>query len=431
MRKLLALLIFILPVALAVMVSARLVAQAPAPGRVTAALPGLAVRVMPVVAAPFVPVAQGWGNVRAAESWSAISEVRGAVIWRSDDLASGRLVRAGEPLLRIDTADYDLAIAQAAADLASLRAEAAQIEAEAANTRRVLELEEARLAISESDAARVRELVAQGSAAPSRADEAERAALGARRTVVELQNALALVPPRQDRNAAQVARTEASLARAQRDLAHTEITAPFDLRITNAPVQQYQVVAVGQVLAAGEGFARVEVLAQMPVAAFQRLLSGFDLDYSAMAAGAAPADQIGVALEPVANPGQVWPGRIDRIEPALEPRARTVQVVIVVDDPITGARPPDRIPLVSNLQMQVSLTGAALADRIVIPAEALHGGLVYVVDAMDRLELRPVEVAFRQGAHVVLASGLAAGERIVLDDIAPAVPGMLLQPVTP
>jgi RND family efflux transporter MFP subunit len=431
MRRLLALLMFVLPIAAAVLVTSRLVAEAPLPARVSTTPVGLAVRVVPVEPAPLVPVARGWGNVRAADTWTAVSEVRGTVIWRHADLAEGRVVAAGEVILRIDPTDYQLAIAQAEADLAALRAEVAQIEAEDLNTRRVLALEEARLALTESDAARTRELVAQGTAPQARADEAERAVLAARRVTVELQNALALIAPRTERNAAQMARTQAALERAERDLAHTEITAPFDMRITSAPADLYQVVAIGQTLAAGEGLERAEILAQVPIPAFQRLLSGFSMDGTVIEAMRASPAEVGVAVVPVGNPGQVWQGRVSRIEPALDPRARTVQVVIEVADPFTGANPPERIPLVPNLQVEVTLTGAALADVVAVPETALHGGLVYLSDDRNRLELRPVEVAFRQAGQAVIASGLESGEWLILDDIAPAIPGLSLVPVAP
>ncbi|WP_370205535.1 efflux RND transporter periplasmic adaptor subunit [Pararhodobacter marinus] len=432
MRRSLAVVMFVAPIVLGGAIAARLVAQAPAPGRVVSTDAGLAVRVIPVEPRDLVPVAQGWGNVRPAETWSAISEVRGAVIWQAPDLETGMLAREGDVLMRIDPADYELAIAQAEADLASLGAERAQLEAEEQNTRRVLELEQARLALSESDAQRTRELVSQGTAPAARGDEAERAVLAARRVVVELQNALALIGPRQDRLEAQRARTEAALARARRDLAHTEITAPFDLRITQAPVERYQVVATGQVLVAGEGLAQAEVVAQVPIAAFQRMLSGIDFDGGILEAlDAGRTEAVSVLVEPVSNPGQVWEGRLSRVEPALDPQARTVQAVITVDDPFEGAHPPERIPLIANLQAQVTLTGPTMQGVIAVPASAVHGGVVYLMDSDARLELRPVEIAFRQGDLAVIDSGLEAGAGLITDDIAPAIPGMPLRAVTP
>ena len=191
------------PVLLGTAIAAWFVSQAPEPERVDAAPPGLAVRVVAAETQSVHPTAQGWGNIRAADTWTAIAEVRGPVIWQHPDLENGKLVAAGTRVLEIDPADYGLAIAQAEADLAALAAEAAQIAAEAENTARILELEEARLAISEDDLTRTRALVAQGAAAQTRADEAERAVLAARRVVTELQNTLALIPSRRDRVAAQ------------------------------------------------------------------------------------------------------------------------------------------------------------------------------------------------------------------------------------
>ncbi|NIP75223.1 MAG: HlyD family secretion protein, partial [Xanthomonadales bacterium] len=82
------------------------------------------------------PTATAWGNLRAAEIWVAVSEVQGEVIWRHPDLEPGHLIAAGTEVLRIDPADYELALAQSEADLAALRAESTQLEAEAANTGR-------------------------------------------------------------------------------------------------------------------------------------------------------------------------------------------------------------------------------------------------------------------------------------------------------
>lgn len=417
------------PLALGAAAAAWMIASAPGPAEEEGAPPGLAVRVATLAAGPVRPVARGWGNVRAAESWVAVAEVRGQVIRRHPDLAAGRLVAAGTTVLEIDPADYDLAIAQAEADLGALAAEAAQIAAEAENTARVLALEEARLALAEADLARIRDLVAQGASPRTRADEAERAALAARRTVVELQNALALIPSRQARNAAQAARTEAALARARRDREHTAIVAPFDLRVTTVGAERFQYVNVGQVLAGGDGVAAVEVVVHVPVVAFQRLLSPFAPTDLLAALRAGPEQLIAAELRPVAAPDQVWPATPLRVEGTLDPRARTVQVVVGVEGPYAAAAPPLRIPLVPNTQVEVTLTGPPVADALLIPEAALHGRLAYVAGADDRLELREVTAAFRQDGAVVVAAGLAAGDRLVLDDIAPALPGLALRPV--
>lgn len=418
------------PIALGVAIAAWLVSGTTGPAQVTAPPVGLAVRVEPVTVRDIRPVVRGWGNVRAAESWTAVAEVRGQVIWRHPDLEPGKLVVAGSRLLETDPEDYRLAIAQAEADLAALAAEGTQIDAEADNTARVLSLEEARLALSEADLARMLELVAQGTVPQSRADEVERATLLARRTVVELQNTLALVPSRRERIAAQQARSASALARARRDLDHTVVVAPYDLRVTTVAAERFQVVGVGQPLLTGDGVSRIEVVVQVPVANFRRLMRGVGLDGDVLAAmREGPAGMIDAEIRQLSDPRQVWQGSVARIEGALDPRARTVPVVVSVDDPYQSAIPPLRLPLVPNMQVEVSLTGMPLSAQVVIPEAALHGSLVYLADADDRLELRSVMPLFRQDGQVVIAEGLAPGERLVLDDIVPALPGLSLNPV--
>jgi multidrug efflux pump subunit AcrA (membrane-fusion protein) len=142
-----------------------------------------------------------------------------------------------------------------------------------------------------------------------------------------------------------------------------------------------------------------------------------------------PAGMIEAEIRQLSDPQQVWQGTVARIEGALDPRARTVPVVVSVEAPYVGAAPPLRLPLVPNMQVEASLTGTSMSAQVVIPEAALHGTLVYLADAGNRLELRPVTPLFRQDGQVVIAEGLEPGERLVLDDIAPALPGLILTPV--
>jgi multidrug efflux pump subunit AcrA (membrane-fusion protein) len=333
-------------------------------------------------------------------------------------------------VLRIDPADYELALAQSQADLATLEAERAQLASEAENTRRIVALEQDRLALAETDLERTLTLVAQGTAPQSRADEAQRATLLARRTVAELENALALIPSREARIAAQVARSEAAIDRARRSLDRTVLSTPFVLRVTEVNAERFETVAPGRVLIRGDGIAAAEVVAHLPIDSFRRLIGvaaqGMTLA-DMMRDG--PTTLIDVTLSPLSDPSQTWPARVTRIEGALDARARTVPVVVTVDAPYEGADPPRRLPLVPNMQVKLAFSGASLTGAIALPEAALHGGFVRVAGADDLLELRPVTAAFAQDGRVVIAEGLVPGERVVIDDIAPAIPGMALTPV--
>lgn len=418
------------PIALGIAAAVWMITTAPGPGQAEEESPELPVRVMTVAHEDFRPTATAWGNVRAATTWVAVAEVQGEVIWRHPDLEAGRLIPEGTQVLRIDPADYELALAQAEADLATLAAEGAQLTAEADNTSRILAFERERLALAEAELARTLALAEQGNVPQARADEAERATLLGRRTVAELENTLALMPSRETRITAQTARTQAALDRARRSLERTTLTTPFDLRVTEVAAERFQTVAPGQVVIRGNGIASIEVVAHLPLTTFRRLIGDMPTPVSlANMMRDAPAMQIDVKLIPLSDPTQEWPARISRIEGALDARARTVPVVVTVEDPYSGADPPMRLPLVPNMQVQLTLSGALLTDAITIPESALHAGMVRIVSPENRLELRPVTPAFSQDGHVVLAGGLAPGDRVVLDDIAPAIPGLALSPI--
>jgi hypothetical protein len=66
--------------------------------------------------------------------------------------------------------------------------------------------------------------------------------------------------------------------------------------------------------------------------------------------------------------------------------------------------------------------------RLVVPAAAVHDGEVYRLDAEDRLRRVAVEVAFEQHDMAIIASGLAAGDRVIVDDPIPALDGMRVAP---
>ncbi|MGR3638407.1 efflux RND transporter periplasmic adaptor subunit [Alterinioella nitratireducens] len=420
------------PIALGIAAAVWMISSAPGPARVEGAAPALPVRVLTITAEEIRPTVTAWGNLHAAETWVAVAEVQGEVIWRHPDLEPGRLIPEGTEVLRIDPADYELALAQSQADLAALEAERAQLDAEAENTARILALEQDRLRLAEADLERTRRLAEQGTVPQARADEAERATLLARRTVAELENSLALNPSRAARITAQIARSEAAIARARRSLERTALTTPFDLRVTEVNAERFQTVAPGQVVIRADGIAAAEVVAHLAIDSFRSLLGDTPVGTTlAEMMREGPAARIDVTLSPLSDPAQIWPARVVRIEGALDARARTVPVVVTVDDPYEGADPPRRLPLVPNMQVGLTFQGTPLTGVMAIPEAALHAGMVRVVGPDDLLELRQVTTAFAQDGRVIITEGLSPGDRVVIDDIVPAIPGMALTPVEP
>ena len=415
------------PLAVGIGVAVWLVSTAGPPARTDRQERQVAARTIHAEARPVAPVVRGYGTVRPAQSWQAVAEVAGAVIFRHPELETGNMIPAGTRVLEIDQSRYETALQEARADLTALRAEARQITQEAENTRLILKIEQDRLALAESDLARVRTLAEQGTVPRARLDEQTRATLILRRTVQELDNTLALIPVRRAHLDARSARARAAKARAERDLRMTRIETPFDLRVGDVHVEQHQFVTAGQVLISADGIAQAEIVAQMPLDSFPRLMGaaapeGVQLDPSHRDT---MLERITAEVRLVSDPGQVWRGRIIRVENGLDPQARSVPAVIAVDAPYEGAMPPARLPLVPNMYVAVTLTGPAGAPAIVLPAQAVHGGdTVYLRDAKGRLDMRKVTVAWTQSGESVIAEGISAGEEVILDDIVPALPGL-------
>jgi multidrug efflux pump subunit AcrA (membrane-fusion protein) len=123
-----------------------------------------------------------------------------------------------------------------------------------------------------------------------------------------------------------------------------------------------------------------------------------------------------------------WQGRFTRLREQLDPRTRTLGVVVAVDDPYQNMIPGQRPPLFDGMFCEVELRGRA-ESRIVVPRVALHNQHVYLVDESNRLVRREVKIAFPQSTFVAIEEGLTEGETLVVSDPTPAVEGMLVEPV--
>ncbi len=418
------------PIALGVGVAAWLISTAQPPARIDQTERSVVARTITATEAPLRTVVRGYGNVQAARTWEAVSEIAGTIVWRHPQLDTGNVLREGTKVLKIDPTEYELSKAQAEADLAALSADLAQIDMDAANTTRLLDLERSRLELAETELARIRDLVGRGVSSQAALDAQDRATLQVRRGVEELQNALGLIPSRRTRLDAQMARTKVVLERAKRDLEKTDIVVPFDLRVGAVHVGRHQFVAAGQQLLTADDIGRAEIIAQIPVVSFRRLLGGAgEGDFVSLAGLTERFERIKAEVRLVSDDSQVWEGQLVRVESALDPQARSVPAVISVDDPYAGVSPPLRLPLVPNMYVELILTGPVTGSGISLPDSAIHqGDLVYLRNDEGRLELRDVSIAWRQGGQAILAGGVAPGDQVILDDLMPAIPGMIVVP---
>jgi len=138
----------------------------------------------------------------------------------------------------------------------------------------------------------------------------------------------------------------------------------------------------------------------------------------------APKDEAYI-VELVLPGGAIYPyrGKIGFADPSFSQDTGSFQVRAVLPNPKLDLRP--------GMFVTANLQGAMRPNAIVIPQlsvqQGSNGHFVYVVNASGVAEVRPVIVGGYQGdKDIVVTSGLAKGDRVVIDGVMKVVPG---QPV--
>ena len=394
--------------------------------------PAALVRVIDVPLLTVIPKAKGHGTVRPSRSWEAVAQIKGKIVHKHPQLQKGAILEAGTLILKIDPADYELAIAQTEADIQATTAQLDELQAKATNTQASLKIEQAALGLNQKELERKRALVGKGGISRSDLESQERSLLSQQQSVQTQVNTLNLFPSQKALLEAQLARHNATLATAQRNLAHTEIRLPFTSRIAEINAEQDQYVREGGVLAIADDLDKAEIEVQIPMNQMSNLLTSTRTIDILNLDPAEARQAIGLTAEATLKENGVaatWEARFARLSDTLDPKTRTVGVIVEVDKPYANVIPGKRPPLVKGLFVQVVISGTPQPQRLVIPRSALHENHIYVVNNEQRLEIREVQPSLLQAEYATIQNGLKSGEQVIVSDLIPAVEGMLLKPV--
>lgn len=328
------------------------------------------------------------GKVQAAQSASITAPVAGPVEWISSSMQAGGYVEAGEPLLRLESSDFETALARSQANLQQAEAEAE---------------------FAESELQRMQELAERRLASESQLQDAQR---------------------RVDVNRARVIDAKANYEQAELDLQRTEIKAPLNAVVQSRDVELGQYVnraqAVGMLLGADE----VEV--RVPLAI--RQLGFLDIPLGQR------GELIGDQAPDVTLTGMYggiehhWSGKLSRIEASIDPNSNTVQTIIRVSQPSDGGAAmqsaKSAIPLPIGLFVHADIRGKTVDDVIALPRSVIrNNNQVLVVDAENKMYYREVDIFRLEEQRVLISGGILPGERICISPIQAVVDGMAVRPV--
>ena len=378
----------------------------------------------------------GYGTVRPANVWTGVAQVAGEVIYVNPGFKRGTTLSAGTEVVKVAPDDYRLAIAEAEADIRSAEAKLSELEVSEQNTRELLAIEEESLALKEKEINAKKALLRRGNVAQLSFDAELRDLLAQKTKVQDLKNSLRLSPTQRAVQQEQISVSKSKLATAQLNLKRTVIKLPFDARIASVDVEVAQFVQSGSKIGSADAVADAEITAQYPLNQlrqfFDTLRAAQGSDGKEWASRQKFVEDIGLYSMVRLRTGETdakWRGRVSRLNDTLDEQTRSIGLITVVDSPYGQARPGGRPPLVKGMFVEVALHAKPLRDQIVIPSHVLHGDKVYIVDADNRLEVRDVSTGYRGDGFVLISSGLKVGERIVVSDVFPATPGLLLEAI--
>ena len=331
--------------------------EAPAAGRKAQMPPAVPVRLAPAIVRDMPLRLEITGRAEAYETVTLKSRVDGQV--QGVSFTEGQHVRQGDVLLRLDPADFQARLDQAAANLAKSQAQ---------------------LARARADVERYIALRGKGFVSEEKVGEMRTAAATAE-------------------SAARADAAAAELARLQ--LSYTVVKAPVNgvvgaqLVFPGAAVKvnETALALVNRVRPLYVGFA-------VPEKYLPQLQAGMRSDKKSMKAR-------------ITVPGgdATWEGDVRFLDNSVDATTGTIQLKAIV--------PNEDEKLAPGQFVAVSLVLDTLKQAVVIPAEAVQqgaeGSFLFVAKEDGSVEIRKIRVASIQQQSAIIAEGLAGGETVVTE----------------
>ncbi|WP_348765072.1 efflux RND transporter periplasmic adaptor subunit [uncultured Salinisphaera sp.] len=335
------------------------------------------VTVTPAEAAPTTLDFSANGTVQAADSTTLRPRVSGQIVALTDKLAPGTRFNKSEVLARIDEADYQLALNSARTDLANAKA--------------ALRVEQGQQAVAK------RELALVGSDVS--ADERD----------------LALRGPQLEQAQADVEAARTAVEQAQLDLDRTKVRAPFAGIVTERSASIGDVVTTSDSIATLAATDTYWVDVSVPVDQL-RFIHAADAERAGTSAQIFYPDGWGADA--------FLPAEVLRIQPALETSGRMARVLLQVPDPLGDNTPADTRLLI-GAYVRAALEARLPADSVLIDSAFVHeNNNVWVMSNDNRLDIRSVDILYRDANQTVVSAGLEPGDAVITSELTAPIQGM-------
>ncbi|RXJ73240.1 efflux transporter periplasmic adaptor subunit [Veronia nyctiphanis] len=297
-----------------------------------------------------------FGEVSSAESTSLSSRVAGVVGPLHPNFVVGGIVNRGEVLFVVEDDDYQAAVIEAEAQLAS--AKAALIEEKALG------------------------------------DVAARQAKAMSKDKV---TSLFLRKPQLLSANARVKSAKAALQRAKRDLENCKILSPFNALVISKSLGAGQFVNRG---------AQLATLSNVETAEIHLPIAGFDIKHLP-----AKLQDINVSINAESING-LRAAKVVRNIGIVDSKTRMSGLVVSIEDPYSLLSGEPTLNL--GTYATVTLSGKSLEDVFMLRQEALQNSSVWIVNDTNTLEKRSVDVIYQSGEFVYVRGDITDGDKLVI-----------------
>lgn len=336
------------------------------------------VAVLTVAGATYSSRIHGYGETQTHYSLTLTAQTSGEVIDQSTQLESGCQVKKGDVLIQLEDSDYQSAVADAKSDLASAR----------------LSLLEEQREANQAQA----EWRASGLSGEPDSD-------------------LVLHEPQLEAAKAAVAKAEAALVSAEKDLSRTKITSPFDAIVVERLTTPGSYLQAGTAVATLYSTDMIEVAVPLSTRDWKNLPDPTTLIGSSWQ----------VQLKGVED-SQKWSGRVLRAAQHVDSTSRQRTLIVAVDSPL------DQVPpLLPGTFVEVAMSGSEIHDVWKLPNSALsqRGEIWYVTEKniLARFSTEPL-FSNESSIYINVPKELTQSSvKIVVHPLSSYLPGMNVQPV--
>ena len=336
------------------------------------------VAVSNILVTPMTLEVNSYGMVTPKYETELIAQVNGEIVELSDTFLRGSFVKKDQLLARIDPNDYQAALIDAQAAMATARA--------------ALEKEVAQGKVAEREWKKITDT------SPTE---------------------LSLRKPQLAQELARVKAAQASVLRAERNLERTEIRAPYDAMINSRNIGLGSFVGVGSKI--GHVLATATAEVRLPVADNQ-------FEFLANQGVNANVNLFGK----YAGKSTQWSATIKRNEGVIDNKSRMGYLVAELTDPYqlnnkTKQATKHKItPLRFGSYVNAKIVGNNIAQATVVPRHLVINGKVAILGEDSKLHYVVIDIIRQQGSNVIVANGLLSGDRLIVSALDYPVDGMKL-----